>query len=954
MVGTMKNRFLEMDDYLNQNSGKKGGRSTGGYAGTAGGGIGVASSLSYSWAQPFSAQDRVLVILIDNGGIDLGIPALVDQLLSLVPGSILIPDDYRQNLIGYIRDKIKSLTDNLLESLELSVNRYAAAKPDFFGDVVILRDGTASYQDLKDRLLALSRAGKIVDLFILTHGWKDLISVAGQIDSQKIRSMKAENGKPLSIRSVYMMNCVGASLNQAWIDAGAKVSSGALGINYLPEPTMYFFWQNWKEGQTFENAVTSAYRKTINLMNEAVRTFLIPLPIPGAGLLGPFINFENMDFVKQSAPVIQGQRNVTINSDELTFSQSTSCSLATTVLPTGLLSALAVSRSTSDTPRQLRMISQPGIDFIKGWEGFRAKMYNDPVGHCTIGYGTLLHTGNCDGRPSEQAYINGISEEDATQLLMQRAGEFQQIVNDSVTVALNQNQNDALVSLAYNIGGGNFQKSTLLKRLNDGNYDAVPTEMKKWTKARQKGQLVDLPGLVKRRAAEAELFQKPTPATTQSLPQFGRGPYAQSLSAIDYTIPGFLPVIPQSKLNDCWAAVFTMMYIWKHDDKSIGIRDALATVGPNYVNMFDNDIALNETSAKAFYSDAGLVPIYSFNPTIEGWTSFLKKYGPLYVDVGYNTRTRQTHAIIVTGISGDGSPDNTSITYVDPLSGTTSTRKFRDFLAKFEAQSAVNWPYTIVHWPPGAQKSLQNSLAVQHSYEFHSPSFVNQQSNYSTAQNPVAAVIAGLPVADAASIGLAAVAIVQAQANASAGTFILTFDKAQRLLTSEARAHMPGSQVTKQQYSRHLFEFGINALNAATADVIIEWEGNPYGEITTPILQKKNDTSTDWSKSSANINVIRRDSIPLPQTDPRTWPIVYWYQGTYDPWGNGYFEFSGEFEINAFGGLKFNKHEVVSRSAVDWAIGGSPEDKVQKGQDVIVPVPAIPQEQIDYLRTKLP
>jgi len=65
------------------------------------------------------------------------------------------------------------------------------------------------------------------------------------------------------------------------------------------------------------------------------------------------------------------------------------------------------------------------------------------------------------------------------------------------------------VSFVYNVGSGNFEKSTLLRLLNQGNHAAVPTELKKWTKGRQNGQLVDLPGLVKRRASEAELFQKP-------------------------------------------------------------------------------------------------------------------------------------------------------------------------------------------------------------------------------------------------------------------------------------------------------------------------------------------------------------------------------------------------------------------------------------------------------------
>jgi GH24 family phage-related lysozyme (muramidase) len=625
---------------------------------------------------------------------------LVDKLLAGIPGASLIPDAYRQKLVDHIREAIKSLTDKLLETAELSANRYTAAKPDLFGDVVILRDGTSSYHDLKDKLLSLSRGGKIVDLFVLTHGSADYISVPGGIDGQKIRDMKTANGKPLSIRSVYMMNCVGSSLNQAWIDAGAKVSSGALRNNYLPESTMFFFWNNWKEAQTFENAATSAYRKTINLMNDAVRGFLRQLPIPGAESLASNLDFENLDFVKDSAPVIQGQRGVTINSDDLSFSESTSSSLATTVLPNRVLRLLGASQSSSDAQRVSRTISQPGIDFIKGWEGFRATMYNDS-GHCAIGYGTLLHTGNCDGRPLEQPYINGISEESATQLLLQKANEFQQIINDSVTVALNQNQNDSLVSFVYNIGGNNFQRSTLLRLLNQGNYGAVPTELKKWTKARQNGSLVDLPGLVKRREGEAELFQKPSLTTAQSLSRFGLDPYPRSLSAIDYSIPGTLPIIAQPKPNACWAAVFTMMYSWKMNG-SIEIRDALARVGSKYVDIFDRDAGLDTDSAKVFYNEVGLVPIYSFNPTIEGWASFLKKYGPLYIDVGYNAQNAGTHAIIVTAISGDGSPENTSITYVDPDGGRTITLKFQDFLAKYEAQSAIEWPYPIVHWPAGA------------------------------------------------------------------------------------------------------------------------------------------------------------------------------------------------------------------------------------------------------------
>ncbi len=953
----MENRFLEMDDYLKRLSGKRGswcdthsGNGSSHYSGER---KPIYPSYQSSlWSQPFSAADRTLVILIENGGVDLGIPELVQRLFSVIPHANLIPDAYKQKLVDYIREKLTKFTDNLIESFELSVNRYSASKPTFFGDVVILRDGTASYQDLKNKLLELSRSGKIIDLFILTHGRGDLISVPGDVDGKKIRGMRAEHGKPLTIRSVYMMNCVGSSLNQAWIDAGAKVSCGSIRNNYLPEPTMFFFWHNWKAGQTFENAATSAYRKTIGVMNEALRQFLRQLPIPGAEMLAPMFDIESLDFVKDSAPVIQGQRSVTIKTDDLSFTQTMASSLATTVLPVSLLRSLGVSMAASNG--HAKTVSAEGIDFIKVWEGFSPKLYNDPVGHCTVGYGILLHTGNCDGRPAEQPYVSGITQEKATELLAQKAGEFQQIINDSVKVDLNQNQNDALVSFVYNVGGSNFQKSSLLRLLNKGDYASVPTELKKWTKARQNGQLVDLPGLVKRRAAEVELFQKAA-ATAQSLSLSHSAscpcPYHHGLSTIDYSIPGLLPVIEQPTKYTCWAAVMTMMYQWK-TNTSIAIRDALATIDSRFVAMFDANKGLDKDSAKDLYNAAGLVQLISFNPTIEGWVSLLQKYGPLYVDVGYNTSSN-THAIIVRGISGDGTPDGTSMTYVDPIGARTVTLKFRDFLAKYEAQSAVEWPYTIVHWPAGAR--TQKSLPVRNSYAFHSPSnVVTEQSYYSLAQNPAAAVIAGIEVADAAQIGLAAVSIVQAQVSASQGSFSLSYDKAQRLLTNEARQAMPGSQSSKKSYSRKLLFLQIGAINAAQADVIVEWEGNAYGEIGTPVIRRNLPTSTEWSKSSANIVITKLDRIPLPKTDPRTWPIVYSYEGTYDPWGNGYFEFTGEFELNAFGGLKFNRHQVVSRSIADWAIGGTPEGKVQRGSDAVVPVPTIPQEQIDYLRTRLP
>jgi hypothetical protein len=211
----------------------------------------------------FSVPDRALVILIENGGVDLGIPMLVDKALALVPGSELIPDAVKQQLVEYVRQKIKTYTDNLIETAELLLNRYSAAKPDLYGDIVILRDSTATYKDLKTKLIALSNSKKIIDLIILTHGDTDYISIAGGVDGQKIRALKTENGKPLSLRSVYMMNCVGSSLNSAWTDAGAKVSAGQQKITIYRNRPLTFSGTRGKQARVFRRPSRPLIKKQL-------------------------------------------------------------------------------------------------------------------------------------------------------------------------------------------------------------------------------------------------------------------------------------------------------------------------------------------------------------------------------------------------------------------------------------------------------------------------------------------------------------------------------------------------------------------------------------------------------------------------------------------------------------------------------------------------------------------
>lgn len=96
-----------------------------------------------------------------------------------------------------------------------------------------------------------------------------------------------------------------------------------------------------------------------------------------------------------------------------------------------------------------------------------------------------------------------INQDEAEHLLQEEMPEYEGYVNDMVKVPLDQCQFDALVCWVYNLGPTNLKESTLLRILNEGDYDGVPEQIKRWNKA---GGVI-LGGLVKRREAEANLFQ---------------------------------------------------------------------------------------------------------------------------------------------------------------------------------------------------------------------------------------------------------------------------------------------------------------------------------------------------------------------------------------------------------------------------------------------------------------
>ena len=137
--------------------------------------------------------------------------------------------------------------------------------------------------------------------------------------------------------------------------------------------------------------------------------------------------------------------------------------------------------------------SQKGLDLIKSFEGLRLSAYKDVVGVVTIGYGTT----------SGVKMGDTITKERAEDLLRADVKRFEDQVLRLVKVPLTQGQFDALVSFTYNLGAANLGNSTLLRLLNAGDYKGAAAQFDRWTKAGGK----ELPGLVKRRAAERALFE---------------------------------------------------------------------------------------------------------------------------------------------------------------------------------------------------------------------------------------------------------------------------------------------------------------------------------------------------------------------------------------------------------------------------------------------------------------
>ena len=147
--------------------------------------------------------------------------------------------------------------------------------------------------------------------------------------------------------------------------------------------------------------------------------------------------------------------------------------------------------------------SEQGIKMIIAFEGIEEKAYKCPSGVWTIGVG---HTGKVDGSPINAGMH--ITQEKAMQLLRQDLAHFEEYINaEPYAKKLQQHQFDALISFIFNIGTAAFHTSTMRRKLRTGaDKDSIAAEFSRWVYGNTDGRKNKLPGLVRRRKIEAEIF----------------------------------------------------------------------------------------------------------------------------------------------------------------------------------------------------------------------------------------------------------------------------------------------------------------------------------------------------------------------------------------------------------------------------------------------------------------
>jgi hypothetical protein len=253
--------------------------------------------------QAMTSANTALVVFIENTG--------------------ALPFQWDSKIGKFIQEGLERVVDYLAEEFSKWLNKFGDAKGKKYREVIILEDAKATYANLKSTLHDLAKRDFIIDVFTLAHGNRNSFSgyKGATISGADLKAIKDSFGKSLPIRVVYMMNCKAAGLNDEWLYVGAKAVAGSINNNYIPEPMMSKFWNNWLRGDTFSTAVNNAYDDSVKLIKSTIAKAEDFIPLVGKKIKKA-LEAQIDPLLADSKPKVDGNGAITIDTAGLAAAKS--------------------------------------------------------------------------------------------------------------------------------------------------------------------------------------------------------------------------------------------------------------------------------------------------------------------------------------------------------------------------------------------------------------------------------------------------------------------------------------------------------------------------------------------------------------------------------------------------------------------------------------------------------
>lgn len=165
---------------------------------------------------------------------------------------------------------------------------------------------------------------------------------------------------------------------------------------------------------------------------------------------------------------------------------------------------------------------------------------------------------------------------------------------------------------------------------------------------------------------------------------------------LPYTVPGTRVGIKQQNPKSCWAASYTMMASWKRA-QSMSVEQAVTELGPEWLQLYrqSNTRGLPAARHNDFARAAGLRAEPLMNFSMEGWVQLLRYHGLLWTVYGWRVQNmdgtvrRGRHAVIIYGMYGDGTPERTTVRYINPTDGGFHEQTFERLIGRHETGFTV-------------------------------------------------------------------------------------------------------------------------------------------------------------------------------------------------------------------------------------------------------------------------